>query len=108
MKSNEGKLLKMKYDKFKSENKIDSAEIVNINIESLIKTEEEKTPVYAFSDYQTKTYNTVGGTPHLDGTYTVFGEVIEGLEVIDKIAAVKVDGNNRPITNVRMKMRLEK
>lgn len=41
-------------------------------------------------------YSTIGGAHHLDGEYTVFGEVTEGLEVIDKIAALPVDGNNRP------------
>lgn len=52
-----------------------------------------------------KVYTTVGGTPHLDGGYTVFGEVIQGLEVIDKIAAVKVrPGDNRPLEDVKMKV----
>lgn len=49
-------------------------------------------------------YKTLGGTPHLDGGYTVFGEVISGLEVIDAIAAVQRDGNNRPLSDVRMKL----
>lgn len=49
-------------------------------------------------------YKTLGGTPHLDGGYTVFGEVTSGLEVIDKIAAVQRDGNNRPLSDVRMKI----
>jgi cyclophilin family peptidyl-prolyl cis-trans isomerase len=47
-------------------------------------------------------YKAIGGTPMLDGTYTVFGEVIDGLEVIDKIAKVAVDGNSRPLENVIM------
>lgn len=45
-------------------------------------------------------YKTIGGTPFLDGEYTVFGEVIEGLEVIDKIAAVKTNPENRPVEDV--------
>ena len=45
-------------------------------------------------------YKTTGGTPHLDGAYTVFGEVIEGLEIVDKIAAVKTDSNDRPEEDV--------
>ena len=49
-----------------------------------------------------KAYTTVGGTPHLDGSYTVFGELISGLDVLDKIAAVKKDGNDRPVEDVRM------
>ena len=42
------------------------------------------------------------GTPHLDGAYTVFGETVEGLDVIDKIAKVKTDRNNRPLEDVRI------
>lgn len=53
-----------------------------------------------YSDEQKEIYKTIGGTPHLDGAYTVFGEVIEGLDVIDKIAAVKTDQANRPIEDV--------
>lgn len=51
---------------------------------------------------QIKAYTTVGGAPHLDGQYTVFGKVIKGLEVIDKIAAVQRDGNDRPQEDIRM------
>jgi cyclophilin family peptidyl-prolyl cis-trans isomerase len=87
---------------------LDSAELVNKSIELMIKVEARKSPAYFFSEYQKKTYTTVGGTPHLDGTYTVFGEVISGMEVIDKIAAVKTNSNDRPVKDVRMKMRLEK
>lgn len=53
---------------------------------------------------QIETYKTIGGTPHLDGDYTVFGEVVEGLEVIDKIAAVPCGANDRPVNDVKMKI----
>jgi cyclophilin family peptidyl-prolyl cis-trans isomerase len=53
-------------------------------------------------------YKTMGGTPHLDMSYTVFGEVEKGMEVIDKIAAGATDGNNRPITDVRFTIKLFK
>lgn len=58
----------------------------------------------SFTAEQAQAYATVGGTPFLDGDYTVFGEVVEGLEVIDKIAAVQTDGNDRPVEDVKMKM----
>lgn len=53
-------------------------------------------------------YSTVGGTPHLDEQYTVFGRVISGLEVIDKIASVKTDGRDRPVEDSRIYVSVEK
>jgi peptidyl-prolyl cis-trans isomerase B (cyclophilin B) len=55
-----------------------------------------------FTAEQRMVYKAVGGTPHLDYGYTVFGEVIEGFEVIDKIAAKPVDERNRPLDNVKI------
>ena len=51
---------------------------------------------------QEAVYTTVGGTPHLDGEYTVFGEVINGLEVVEKIQCVACDENDRPLEDVRI------
>jgi peptidylprolyl isomerase len=62
------------------------------------------TPHFTYNSEQKKTYSTIGGTPHLDMNYTVFGEVVEGLEVIDKIASIKTDKNDRPKQNIRMKI----
>lgn len=62
----------------------------------------EKRMGIKFSPEQRKAYTTTGGTPHLDGSYTVFGEVIEGLEIVDKIAAVQTDKNDRPIEDVKI------
>ncbi|RAJ03950.1 peptidyl-prolyl cis-trans isomerase B (cyclophilin B) [Chitinophaga skermanii] len=57
---------------------------------------------------QREVYKTIGGVPHLDQNYTVFGEVISGMEVIDKIAAVETDKRDRPVKDVPMKIRLKK
>ena len=49
-----------------------------------------------------ETYKTKGGIPHLDGGYTVFGEIVEGLEVVEKIQQTATDKNDRPIENQRI------
>jgi cyclophilin family peptidyl-prolyl cis-trans isomerase len=63
----------------------------------------EKENNYKFSAAQRQVYKTVGGAPHLDGTYTVFGEVISGMDVVDKIAKVETDNDWRPLEDIRMK-----
>ncbi len=54
------------------------------------------------TDEQRKAYSTIGGTPHLDGEYTVFGEVIKGLEIVDKIQSVATDGHDRPVDDIKI------
>ena len=61
-----------------------------------------KEPALKFSREQIAAYTTVGGAPHLDGAYTVFGEGTEGMDVIDKIQAVKTNRADRPETDVRI------
>ena len=55
-----------------------------------------------FSPEQRKAYTTAGGTPHLDGDYTVFGELVEGEAVLDKIASAKRDRFDRPLEDIRI------
>lgn len=59
-----------------------------------------------YSKEQREAYMEAGGTPFLDREYTVFGRVVEGLDVLDKIAAVQTDGRDRPVNDVTMKIRL--
>lgn len=59
-------------------------------------------PAYSISAAQREVYKTIGGTPHLDQNYTVYGEVIEGLEVIDAISAVETGAFDRPVKDVRI------
>ena len=54
------------------------------------------------SEQMRRDYVNYGGCPHLDGEYTVFGEVIAGFEVIDKIASLPTDKHDRPLTDVRI------
>ena len=55
-----------------------------------------------FTPEMREVYKTVGGTPHLDGQYTVFGEVVSGLDVVDTIQQVATDENDRPLEDVRI------
>ncbi len=57
---------------------------------------------------QRRIYSTTGGAPHLDNAYTVFGEVVSGLDVVDKIATVQVGPADRPANNIAMKVTVVK
>jgi peptidyl-prolyl cis-trans isomerase B (cyclophilin B) len=57
---------------------------------------------YKISEEQRNIYKTLGGTPRLDGSYTVFGEVTEGLDIVDKIAGVPTDSNDKPLTDIKI------
>lgn len=59
-----------------------------------------------FTNEERNIYKTIGGTPFLDGNYTVFGQLIKGMDVLDKIADVSTDNNDRPEKDVKMKIRL--
>lgn len=65
-------------------------------------------PKIAISPEKREVYTTVGGYPSLDGEYTVFGEVVDGFDVLDKIAAVEVDQYNRPLEDIKMEMEVIK
>lgn len=65
-------------------------------------------PKISFTPGQRQAYTTIGGYPSLDGEYTVFGEVVDGMEVLDKIAAVEVDQYNRPVKDIKMEMEVIK
>lgn len=63
---------------------------------------------FAYTQEQIDEYVKNGGAPHLDGAYTVFGEVLEGMEVVDKIAAVERNAADRPLKDIKMTMKVLK
>ncbi|MCK0109246.1 peptidylprolyl isomerase [Flavobacteriaceae bacterium S0825] len=72
------------------------------NIDSLTDIEVEKMKKYSYPDAHREVYKTVGGTPHLDQNYTVFGEVIEGMNVVDSIAKTQTNDSGKPINDIRI------
>ncbi len=93
--------IKEELAKLKAEKKVEEFREIAGKVKSQIETEYNlQAGVLEFSDEQRKAYTTIGGYPELDGKYTVFGECISGFDVIDKIAALKTDENNRPFTDV--------
>ncbi len=85
--------------------KVDEFRAIADDVRQQIRTEYNLHPeVIEFTNAQREAYTTIGGYPDLDGKYTIFGECIEGMETIDKIAALKTDENNRPFTDVKIKV----
>jgi cyclophilin family peptidyl-prolyl cis-trans isomerase len=66
-----------------------------------VASEEMKLSRLKFSEEQRKTYTTIGGYPSLDNNYTIFGEITEGMEVVDTIAKQETDSSNRPLKDIK-------
>lgn len=95
--------IKEKLAKLKSEKKVEEFRRIADEVKRQIETDFQLNPEkLVFNEEQRKAYTTIGGYPDLDGKYTIFGECISGLEVIDKIAALKKDENDRPLTDVKI------
>lgn len=88
-----------------AEGNMDSINAIRFNIQKQAE-ENVKESSYKINQERREIYTTVGGTPHLDGAYTVFGEVVEGLNVIDSIANVETGPGDRPVEDVVMSMEL--
>ena len=72
------------------------------SLEAQARAEVAKEPRFKFSKQQIDAYTTLGGAPHLDGNYTVYGEVVDGMDIVDKIESVKTNRADRPVTDVRI------
>lgn len=98
-------ILKTKQDEVKqyrlerSQPKLDA---LRDSILAEVHTQMKNHPAYKLTPQQRADYKTLGGTPHLDGEYTVFGEVIEGLDIVEKISKVKTGRNDRPVEDIRV------
>jgi len=89
--------------KLKAEKKVKEFRQLAQEVKDKIESEYNLQPgTIEFSEEQREAYTTIGGYPDLDGKYTIFGECISGFDVIDKIAALKTDKNNRPFTDVKI------
>jgi len=87
----------------KEEKKVDEFRELAQKVKDKIETEYRYDPgVIEFTEAQREAYTTIGGYPDLDGKFTIFGECISGFEVIDKIAALSTDKNNRPFSDVKI------
>lgn len=72
------------------------------SLENQARKEVAKEPALKFTPEQIKAYTTVGGTPHLDGNYTVFGEVVDGMNVVAEIETAKTNRQDRPTQDIRI------
>lgn len=82
----------------------DRAGLQALQDQLIAETQTKVKDVAGLSDAQKEAYTTVGGVPHLDGQYTVFGEVVEGLDVVEQIQHAATGAADRPIEDISMKM----
>lgn len=90
------------FDKMRLSDDYDGIADLEQKMMELAQAKADSMPDFKFSPEQIDDYTTIGGTPHLDGEYTVFGQVIEGMDIIDAIQNVPTDLNDRPKQDIRI------
>jgi len=91
------------YKKYLNENTAVSDKNIKdilILIENMVDSVKSSEKPFIFTNKQREIYTTIGGIPHLDGNYTVFGEVSKGMDIVKKISEVKTDQNDRPLVDI--------
>jgi cyclophilin family peptidyl-prolyl cis-trans isomerase len=94
--------LLQRYKKHTQEENFDSVKVVTDAVNLLAEKEIPNMEPYKFTEAERQIYSTIGGTPHLDQSYTIFGEVYEGMDIVEKIAEEKTDERARPVKDVRI------
>ena len=82
--------------------KLDAYNVIKKELDSFTNIELKTMTKYDYPKAHREVYKTLGGTPHLDQNYTVFGEVVQGMDVVDSIARVSTNNKDKPINNVRI------
>jgi cyclophilin family peptidyl-prolyl cis-trans isomerase len=103
----ENSFLKERYLLHQRSRNSDSLNALNKQLQPIVENELKNYKTHKFTPEEKQIYASQGGSPHLDGNYTVFGEVIEGIDIIDKIAELEVAGNSRPVNDVKMILKAE-
>ena len=88
--------------KMRKANDMEGLMALQDSLEAQARAEVKKEPALKFTREQIEAYTTVGGAPHLDGSYTIFGEVVDGMDVVARIEAVKTNRTDRPEKDVRI------
>lgn len=88
--------------KMRKANDMEGLMTLQDSLEAQARAEVKKEPALKFTREQIEAYTTVGGAPHLDGSYTIFGEVVDGMDVVARIEAVKTNRTDRPEKDVRI------
>ncbi len=103
----ENKNLRTTFERVKiNARRTDSLSLLQEKIDSLVNPVYSQSSHYRIPEYERNVYKKIGGTPHLDSHYTVFGDVYEGLDVLDRIIMSETDANDRPKKDVKMSIRI--